>query len=244
MRASTRDRPGEVSRSAFDHLCAEMVREAFRATRAGAARGDAGEEFMDDAADWMRRVDGETARAACDRLELVGFRIGERVGERVSAREDPFADEQSAIMCACKEFWTFAHGKRVDALKTNNKGTFVFHDDQFRAMRGVRCSSSSAGSSAGSSAAASSAADALADAALDAVERAYLALHAGVVRGGLKSFGITARVRGELRASPSSASRDARRRASRPGFAFAPAPSPAVAFVVDVARPSRAAPAS
>ena len=172
MRASTRDRPGEVSRSAFDHLCAEMVREAFRATRAGAARGDAGEEFMDDAADWMRRVDGETARAACDRLELVGFRIGDRVGERVSAHEDPFADEQSAIMCACKEFWTFAHGKRVDALKTNNKGTFVFHDDQFRAMRGVRCSSSSAGSSAGSSAAASSAADALADAALDAVERA------------------------------------------------------------------------
>ena len=240
MRASTRDRPGEVSRSAFDHLCAEMVREAFRATRAGAARGDAGEAFMDDAADWMRRVDGETARAACDRLELVGFRIGERVGERVSAHEDPFADEQSAIMCACKEFWTFAHGKRVDALKTNNKGTFVFHDDQFRAMRGVRCSSSSAGSSA----AASSAADALADAALDAVERAYLALHAGVVRGGLKSFGITARVRGELRASPSSASRDARRRPSRPGFAFAPAPSPAVAFVVDVARPSRAAPAS
>lgn len=159
MRASTRDRPGEVSRSAFDHLCAEMVREAFRATRAGAARGDAGEAFMDDAADWMRRVDGETARAACDRLELVGFRIGERVGERVSAHEDPFADEQSAIMCACKEFWTFAHGKRVDALKTNNKGTFVFHDDQFRAMRGVRCSSSSAGSSAGSSAAASSAAD-------------------------------------------------------------------------------------
>ena len=151
MRASTRDRPGEVSRSAFDHLCAEMVREAFRATRAGAARGDAGEEFMDDAADWMRRVDGETARAACDRLELVGFRIG---------------------------------------------------------------------------------------------ERAYLALHAGIVRGGLKSFGITARVRGELRASPSSASRDARRRPARPGFAFAPAPSPAVAFVVDVARPSRAAPAS
>ena len=242
MRASTRDRPGEVSRSALDHVCAAMVREAFAATRAGAAKGDGADGALDDAVDWMRRVDGEAARAACDRLELAGFRIGERVGERVSAREDPFADEQSAIMCACKEFWTFAHGKRVDALKTNNKGTFVFHDDQFRAMRGVRCSTS--GSSAGSSADASSAADALADAALDAVERAYLALHAGIVRGGLKSFGITARVRGELRASPSSASRDARRRPSRPGFAFAPAPSPAVAFVVDVARPSRAAPAS
>ena len=216
MRASTRDRPGEVSRSALDHVCAAMVREAFAATRAGAAKGDGADGALDDAVDWMRRVDGEAARAACDRLELAGFRIGERVGERVSAREDPFADEQSAIMCACKEFWTFAHGKRVDALKTNNKGTFVFHDDQFRAMRGVRCSTS--GSSAGSSADASSAADALADAALDAVERAYLALHAGIVRGGLKSFGITARVRGELRASPSSASRDARRRPRASGL--------------------------
>ena len=40
-------------------------------------------------------------------------------------------------MCACKEFWTQTHGKRADALKTNNKGTFVSHDDSFRAMRGV-----------------------------------------------------------------------------------------------------------
>lgn len=32
-------------------------------------------------------------------------------------------------MCACKEFWIFAYGKRVDVFKMNNKGMFVFYDD-------------------------------------------------------------------------------------------------------------------
>ena len=74
--------------------------------------------------------------AACETLARTGERMGERCAERATRGMDPFADEQSAIMCACKEFWTQTHGNEP-TLKTNNKGTFVFHDDSFRAMRGV-----------------------------------------------------------------------------------------------------------
>ena len=153
---------------------------------------------------------------------------------------DPFADEQSAIMCACKEFWTQTHGKRADALKTNNKGTFVFHDDSFRAMRGVvggargRGTSGTTGGRLASDASASSSSAVRASSDAAAVDddprvRAYLALHAGIIRGGLRALGVRARVRGELRATSASSS------AAR-GDAVGALDPPAVAFTVDVVR--------
>jgi len=232
---------GEVSSSAFDYLCVEMVNDALDRASTRRARDDgfggasSAKDGGGDHDDDVRDVrDDATVAAACETLARTGERIGERCAERATRGMDPFADEQSAIMCACKEFWTLAHGKRADALKTNNKGTFVFHDDSFRAMRGVvggaraRGTSgtrlaSDAGGGGGASASDVSTADA------DPRVRAYLALHAGIIRGGLRALGVRARVRGELRAPSGSSA------AARVDAALALDP-PAVAFTVDVVR--------
>jgi len=234
---------GEVSSSAFDYLCVEMVNDALDRASTRRARDDGfggassakdGGGDYDDADDVR---DDATVAAACETLARTGERIGERCAERATRGMDPFADEQSAIMCACKEFWTLAHGKRADALKTNNKGTFVFHDDSFRAMRGVvggaraRGTSGTSGtrlaSDDGGGGGASASDVSTADA--DPRVRAYLALHAGIIRGGLRALGVRARVRGELRAPSGSSA------AARVDAALALDP-PAVAFTVDVVR--------
>lgn len=230
---------GEVSSSAFDYLCVEMVNDALDRASTRRARDDGfggammnargGGDYDDDDDDV--RDDDATVAEACETLARTGERIGERCAERATRGMDPFAVEQSAIMCVCKEFWTLAHGKRADALKTNNKGTFVFHDDSFRAMRGVvggarargRSGTRLASDGGGASASDASAVDA------DPHVRAYLALHAGIIRGGLRALGVRARVRGELRAPSGSSA------AARADAALALNP-PAVAFTVDVVR--------
>ena len=228
----------EVSASAFDYLCVEMVNDALDRAWTRRARDDVEASARADDVHVRADVrDDATVAAACETLARTGERIGERCAERATRGMDPFADEQSAIMCACKEFWTLTHGKRADALKTNNKGTFVFHDDSFRAMRGVVGGARARGTSGTTGArlasdASSAAAAASSDAAAvddDPRVRAYLALHAGIIRGGLRALGVRARVRGELRATSASSS------AAR-GDAVGALGPPAVAFTVDVVR--------
>ena len=224
----------EVSANAFHYLCVEMVNDALDRARRRRARDDVEASARADDVDVR---DDATVSAACETLARTGERIGERCAERATRGMDPFADEQSAIMCACKEFWTLTHGKRADALKTNNKGTFVFHDDSFRAMRGVVGGARARGTSGTTGArlasdASSAAAAASSDAAAvddDPTVRAHLALHAGIIRGGLRALGVRARVRGELRATSASSS------AAR-GDAVRARDPPAVAFTVDVVR--------
>ena len=231
----------EVSASAFDYLCVEMVNDALERAWTRRERDDVEASARADDVHVRADVrDDATVAAACETLARTGERIGERCAERATRGMDPFADEQSAIMCACKEFWTQTHGKRADALKTNNKGTFVFHDDSFRAMRGVvggargRGTSGTTGGRLASDASASSSSAVRASSDAAAVDddprvRAYLALHAGIIRGGLRALGVRARVRGELRATSASSS------AAR-GDAVAARDPPAVAFTVDVVR--------
>ena len=127
----------EVSASAFDYLCVEMVNDALDRAWTRRARDDVEASARADDVHVRADVrDDATVAAACETLARTGERIGERCAERATRGMDPFADEQSAIMCACKVLDADAR-ERADALKTNNKGTFVFHDDSFRAMRGV-----------------------------------------------------------------------------------------------------------
>lgn len=194
---------GFVSESALAAVVRELIRHA-----CGFAHGD------DDASDDARTEDTERDREACATLERIGERIGERAAERVSRGLAPCAAEQDAIMRACKEFWTYIHGKRVDKLKTNNKGVFVLHDDSFAAMRGV-CG--------------------IGDEKLEARStRAYLALHSGALRGGLRALGVECDVTGEILSTNLTSTSTG----ARPGLAPTRAPAPAVAFSVQIARPS------
>lgn len=43
-----------------------------------------------------------------------------------------FKDELDIIKFVCKEFWSTIFGKQADTLRTNNQGTYVLIDNQFR----------------------------------------------------------------------------------------------------------------
>ena len=42
------------------------------------------------------------------------------------------------VLWTCKEFWQETFGKRVDNLKTNNRGVYVLTDVAFKWMSGLR----------------------------------------------------------------------------------------------------------
>ena len=42
------------------------------------------------------------------------------------------------VLWTCKEFWQEVFGKRVDNLKTNNRGVYVLTDTAFVWMAGLR----------------------------------------------------------------------------------------------------------
>ena len=75
---------------------------------------------------------GEAGRRALHRM---GFQVGAQLAERHTKDRARFADSTEVVLFVCKEFWPAAFGKRVDSLKTNNKGTFVLTDNAFRWTR-------------------------------------------------------------------------------------------------------------
>lgn len=145
-------------------------------------------------------------------LALVGEGIGGRAAERASRGLAPCASEHDAVVRACKELWMFLHGKRIDKLKTNNKGVFVLHDDAFVAMRAVGGTGNESSD--------------------ERIVARALALHAGALRGALRAFGVECDVVGEISRSTSTQGVVSGARAA-PALR---APAPAVAFSVTLAR--------
>ena len=217
-----------TSRSAYEHLCVELVRYVLQRS-SSTAKDDVDDDDDAKAKEDEDAFDADRVKDACETLELIGARIGERLAELATttttttttsiAAMDPFGDQQEAIMCACKEFWLLSHGRRVDKLKTNNRGTFVLHDDAFTAMRSVTQIAHGGGIGG---------VDAI-DANEDAHVRCALAFHAGATRGGLRALGVRAAVAGEV-IDP-----DPTRASSSGGpSGGGGAPAPAVAFTVVV----------
>ena len=49
-----------------------------------------------------------------------------------------FTEHTEVVLWTCKEFWQETFGKRVDNLKTNNRGVYVLTDVAFEWMSGLR----------------------------------------------------------------------------------------------------------
>eukprot|EP00188_Purpureofilum_apyrenoidigerum_P002232 Plantae.Rhodophyta-Purpureofilum_apyrenoidigerum.ctg23614.p1 GENE.Plantae.Rhodophyta-Purpureofilum_apyrenoidigerum.ctg23614~~Plantae.Rhodophyta-Purpureofilum_apyrenoidigerum.ctg23614.p1 ORF type:complete len:207 (-),score=42.23 Plantae.Rhodophyta-Purpureofilum_apyrenoidigerum.ctg23614:432-1013(-) len=64
-------------------------------------------------------------------VEKIGFHVGERMVERLAVGKRVESD-LDAVKFICKEFWEALFNKHVDVLKTNHKGLFVLHDNNFR----------------------------------------------------------------------------------------------------------------
>ena len=82
------------------------------------------------------------------------------------------------VLWTCKEFWQETFGKRVDNLKTNNRGTFVLTDAHFRWTRHLK--PAAAAHHPGGAAAAAALAEAAA---------AHARFPAGLLRGALTAVG-------------------------------------------------------
>jgi trafficking protein particle complex subunit 6 len=82
--------------------------------------------------------DGRVAQEAMSgKLERVNFNIGRRFAERLCRERSERMSQESLdiVKFVCRELWTELFRKPVDKLQTNNKGTYVLQDYNFRPLR-------------------------------------------------------------------------------------------------------------
>jgi len=135
-----------------------------------------------------------------------GYRIGRALAERASLRREGLRHPTTldAVKHACKEIWTLAFGKQVDALRTNHRGTFVLRDAAFRRLASLSAdvgvgSASGEGEKTKEKDATTAAAEKREDATSAALAAAVAAattlrLHSGIVKGALSALGVEADV--------------------------------------------------
>ena len=72
------------------------------------------------------------------KIERMGRSVGESICEKhlfSTFATKPFEKVDEVVVWLCKVFWTKTFGKRIDSLKTNNRGTFVLLDNNFALTR-------------------------------------------------------------------------------------------------------------
>ena len=111
-----------VSLLAFHHLLLEFVREFFSSTTAETAQEQEQEHERRE-----RKSRGKHS------LDAMGQSVGHSLCEKHLLDLKPFGEDKvdEIIVWMCKNFWTKTFGKRIDSLKTNNRGTFVLLDNNF-----------------------------------------------------------------------------------------------------------------
>jgi len=56
-----------------------------------------------------------------NRLQALGYRVGQGLAERFSRDRPRFADNLEVIKFLCKDLWTLVFRKQIDNLKTNHR---------------------------------------------------------------------------------------------------------------------------
>lgn len=56
-----------------------------------------------------------------DRLESLGYRVGQGLAERFAKDKPRFTDHLEVIKFLCKDLWTLLFRKQIDNLKTNHR---------------------------------------------------------------------------------------------------------------------------
>eukprot|EP00038_Savillea_parva_P017594 m.21020 g.21020 ORF g.21020 m.21020 type:complete len:153 (+) comp3849_c0_seq1:171-629(+) len=102
-----------------------------------------------------------------DKLEQIGFRVGQALFEQKSVTGNRFKEQLDVIKFICKEIWQVVFLKQIDNLRTNHKGTFRLQDNTFRPF-GMMSNTP----------------------AEQAKAKTMLAFPCGIIRGGLASVGL------------------------------------------------------
>ena len=73
----------------------------------------------------MKSVKGleeeETRERVWQRLDALGYRVGQGLVEKFSRDKPRFTDTLDAIKFLCKDLWTIVFRKQIDNLKTNHR---------------------------------------------------------------------------------------------------------------------------
>ncbi|XP_052768088.1 trafficking protein particle complex subunit 6B-like [Mya arenaria] len=67
-----------------------------------------------------------------NKLESLGFRIGQSLVERFTKDTARFKDDLDIMKFICKDFWSVVFKKQIDNLRTNHQGVYVLQDNKFR----------------------------------------------------------------------------------------------------------------
>ncbi|KAL1514905.1 hypothetical protein AB1Y20_003985 [Prymnesium parvum] len=121
---------------------------------------------------------------ASRKIEAVGFQVGQRLAERYTKDTPRFAETIDVIKFICKDFWFEIYRKQIDRLQTNNRGVFMLQDNRNRLL--ARCSPSLERRGNAKQVAA-----------------LYARFPAGLIRGALSCFNVTASVSIEVGELPS-----------------------------------------
>ncbi|KAI4173814.1 MAG: hypothetical protein LQ348_006477 [Seirophora lacunosa] len=123
----------------------------------------------------------EQREAALQRLDKLGYRVGQGLLERFSRDRPRFADMLDMIKFLCKDLWTLVFRKQIDNLKTNHRGVYVLTDNAFRPFARMGMSSRK-----------------------EAVVKAqpFLSFPCGVIRGALENMGVNVTVQAETSELP------------------------------------------
>lgn len=119
------------------------------------------------------------------RVENYGYDLGLRLTEVLmykATTKSKIVDILEVMKFICRDVWKTLHGKQMDNLRTNHRGTFVLIDSEYRLTAGF---SSDKGKS-----------DAVAKA------RTYTYFPCGIIRGILLSFGVEAYVSADIAQFP------------------------------------------
>ncbi|MCJ1427493.1 Trafficking protein particle complex subunit 33 [Sticta canariensis] len=101
-----------ISSSCLDLLLIEMVSMAYRLPH----------ELSMPGKDSSRPVEEEEQKeAAFQRLDTLGYRVGQGLVERFSRDRPRFTDTLDVIKFLCKDMWTLVFRKQIDNLKTNHR---------------------------------------------------------------------------------------------------------------------------
>lgn len=120
------------------------------------------------------------------RIEQVGFDLGHKLTEVLmyqTPNQSRMSDILEIMKFICRDAWKCLHGKQMDNLRTNHRGTFVLIDANYSLTSGL---DSAAGIQ-----------DTLAKA------RSYAYVPSGIIRGILLSFGVEAYVAADFLQFPS-----------------------------------------
>jgi len=66
-------------------------------------------------------VEDQQKEIVRNRLQALGYRVGQGLAERFSRDRPRFADNLEVIKFLCKDLWTLVFRKQIDNLKTNHR---------------------------------------------------------------------------------------------------------------------------